>query len=484
MFHIQRLKIGMTLMLTAALFGGSSLGLAQSSSSVTSNIVQVTALGKAFKVNVVTINLTDPMLELSPALAKGGIGHDEPFATIIDREQAVAAVNGTFFNAYESNPYIRYPNGALLESGELVHSGENQTLYLNKDKAANIEFIDFDIAVHVSEGSRKYTVSPWGVNKYYGSANTDQVIWYTPDYGSWIGFPNGTKVVVREGRITRITENAVPVPEDGYVLFVGSSTNNRQNLLPQLKVGNTVTLELLAKSQDGRSMDAKDWLTAIGVGPKLVTGGIVDLNFSRDGFTDPKLTRSAAARSFVGIDANGRLVMGTVPAATMSQLAAIVVQLQLKEAMNMDGGASSALYANGQTLTAPGRKLSNVLVVRKLDKPKVQIEIDDRYIPDFQGFIVKDTTMVPIRPFITALNAEFQWDTATRTAVISSGAVTMKLQDGSSAATVNSKDVSVPVPLQILEDSRMYVPLRFVSETLGATVEWDNRLYRASLKLP
>lgn len=483
MFYTQRFKIGMILVLTAALLGGSSPGLAQSSSSVSSNTVQVTALGKAFQVNLVTIDLTDPTLELAPALAEGGIGHDEPFASIINREQAVAAVNGTFFNAYESDPYIRYPNGALLESGELIHSGENQTLYLDKNKAINMEFIDFDIAVHVSAGSRKYTVSPWGVNKFYGTANTDQVIWYTPNYGGWIGF-QGTKVVVREGRITQLTENAVPVPDDGYVLFVGSSTNNRQNLLPQLKVGNAVTLELLAKGQDGRSMDAKEWLTAIGVGPKLVTGGIVDLNFIRDGFTDPKLTRSAAARSFVGIDANGRLVMGTVPAATLSQLAAIAVQLQLKEAMNMDGGASSALYANGQTLTAPGRKLSNALVVRRLDKPKVQIEIDGRYIPDFQGFIVNDTTMVPIRPFITALNAEFQWDTATRTAVISSGAVTMKLQDGRSAATVNKKDVAVPVPLQILEDSRMYVPLRFVSETLGATVEWDKRLYRASLHLP
>lgn len=484
MFPKQSIIIGMTMLLSVALLTGSHPALAQSTSSVSYNTLQVTALGKSFKVNVVTIDMNDPTLELTPVLAKGGVGHDESFHSIIEREQAVAAVNGTFFSAYETNPYIRFPNGTLLESGELLHSGENQTLFLNKDKAADIEFINLDIAVHVSDSSGKYTVSPLGVNKTFGPGNIDQVVWYTPDFGSWIGFPNGTKVVVREGRIVQITENSVPVPNDGYVLFVGSSTNNRQNLLPHLNVGDTVTTELLATSQDGRSTYAKDWLAAIGAGPKLVTDSIADLDYLRDGFTDLKLTQSAAARSFVAINANGRLVMGSVSAATMPQLAAIAIQLQLKEAMNMDGGASSALYANDQILTAPGRKLSNALVVRKLDKPKVQMEINDRYVPDFHGFIVKDTTLVPIRPFITALNAGFQWDTATRTAVITSGKVILKLQDGSSTAEVNGKPVSIPVPLQILEDSRMYVPLRMVSETLGATVKWDDRLYRASVTLP
>lgn len=31
--------------------------------------------------------------------------------------------------------------------------------------------------------------------------------------------------------------------------------------------------------------------------------------------------------------------------------------------MNLDGGASSGLYYNGKYLTAPGRKISNALIV-------------------------------------------------------------------------------------------------------------------------
>lgn len=484
MLRHKMMKPGAALLLTAALFAGATPASALYSPSVNAVTKQVTAQGKSFNVSVVTVDLTDPTLELAPALADGGVGHDAPLQAIAEREGAVAAINGTFFNAYEANPYIRYPNGTMVQAGEALHTGENQTFILNRDKVPDIQFVDLDIAVRVSEGNGTYTINPWGVNKYYGADSTDQVIWYTPDFGSWIGFPNGTKVVIEDGLITRITNDSVQVPAGGYVLFVGNSANNRQYVLPNLDVGDRVTKELLAKGEGGSSLNAKTWLAAIGVGPKLVSGGAVDLDVKRDGFSDPKVTQSSAARSFIGIDGSDRLVMGTVPSATLTQLAAISLQLGLKEAMNMDGGSSSGLYANGTMLTYPGRELSNALVVRKLDKPKVQIDINGQPVYDYSGFIVKETTVVPIRPFITAMNAGFQWDAATRTATITSAGVTMKLKDGSSTATVNGKAVSAPVPLQIMEDSRMYVPLRLVAESLNSKVDWNSSLYRASVRLP
>ncbi|WNR46244.1 stalk domain-containing protein [Paenibacillus roseipurpureus] len=471
------------LLLSAALFVGSVPASALYSSSVNASTKLVYASGRNFTVNVVTIDLTDPTLELAPALADGGIGHDESMQAIVEREDAVAAINGTFFNAYESDPYIRYPNGTLLAAGEPMHSGENQTLFLNKDKVPDIQFVDLDLSVKTSEGGGTYTISPWGINKYYGDSSTDQVVWYTPDFGRWIGFP-GTKVVINDGLVTRITTDSVPVPDGGYVLFVGNSANNRQYVLPKLDVGDRITKNIVAKGEGGTALDAKSWLAAIGVGPKLVTNGASDIDVKRDGFSDPKVTQSSAARSFVGYDSANRLVMGTVPSATLSELAAISIALGLKEAMNMDGGSSSGLYANGTMMTYPGRKLSNALVVRKLDNPKVQIEINGQYVSDFSGFIVNETTIVPIRPFITAMNADFSWDSATRTATITDAGVTLKLRDGSSTATVNGVSVSVPVPLRIMADSRMYVPLRFVSESLKSNVQWNSKLYRASVQLP
>ncbi|WP_410595169.1 phosphodiester glycosidase family protein, partial [Bacillus sp. SIMBA_074] len=73
---------------------------------------------------------------------------------------------------------------------------------------------------------------------------------------------------------------------------------------------------------------------------------------------DPKLTTLSAQRSFIGYTADNQLVMGTVPNVTLNQLAVICQSMGLQAAMNLDGGASSGLYAKGKLLTRPGRNLS------------------------------------------------------------------------------------------------------------------------------
>ncbi|WP_159884200.1 phosphodiester glycosidase family protein [Paenibacillus puerhi] len=438
--------------------------------------------GKSFSIQAVTVDVKDPSLEVVPVLAKGGVGHDEAFASIIGREQAIAAVNGTFFNAYEKNAYIRYPNGALLADGELMHSGDNQMLVIGPDKIPDIRKLSLGVAVQVTHGRSTYTVKPWGVNKYYGEGNEDQTIWFTEDFGGWIGFDGGTKIVVEDGLITRITEDSVAVPAGGHVLFLGNSVNNRTHVLPRLHVGDSVTVEAHA-SGEGENMQPESWLAALGAGPRLVTDGAPDINFARDGYDDPGITQRAAARSFVGVDGDDRLVFGTVSSATIAELASIAVKLGLREAMNLDGGASSGLYANGTMLTTPGRSLSNALIVRRTGSPKVQIELEGKLLTDFKGRLVGDTTMVPIRPFLTALQADFEWDATIREATIRYEGTTLQLRDGQMEAKVNGESLALSVPLSILEDSRMYVPLRFVSEALQGKVEWNQQLYRAVIDL-
>lgn len=60
--------------------------------------------------------------------------------------------------------------------------------------------------------------------------------------------------------------------------------------------------------------------------------------------------------------ADGSVMLATVPGATMKQWAEVMQKLGAKQAMNLDGGASSALYGGGKVLTSAGRLLSNTLV--------------------------------------------------------------------------------------------------------------------------
>ncbi|MNH46993.1 hypothetical protein D3C79_1100270 [compost metagenome] len=55
-------------------------------------------------------------------------------------------------------------------------------------------------------------------------------------------------------------------------------------------------------------------------------------------------------------------MLATIGSATMQQWADIMVNLGAVQGMNLDGGASSGLYANGKSITQPGRLLSNALL--------------------------------------------------------------------------------------------------------------------------
>lgn len=80
--------------------------------------------------------------------------------------------------------------------------------------------------------------------------------------------------------------------------------------------------------------------------------------------------------------------------------------------------------------------------------------------------------VVPIR-FVTAhLGYAASWDATTRQAVISGNGKRITLRAGSRTASVNGTALSLTRPVE-LTGGRVMVPLRFVSEALGAQVAWD-----------
>ncbi|WP_052130262.1 phosphodiester glycosidase family protein [Ureibacillus sinduriensis] len=103
---------------------------------------------------------------------------------------------------------------------------------------------------------------------------------------------------------------------------------------------------------------------AIQIGPRLITNGQVSLNPLSEGFTSHKILSSPGARSAIGILKNRQLIFVTTSGATVEHLASIMKQLGAIDAINLDGGASSGLYANGKYLTTPGRNIAVALIVK------------------------------------------------------------------------------------------------------------------------
>ncbi|MEW6447220.1 MAG: WG repeat-containing protein [Bacillota bacterium] len=88
--------------------------------------------------------------------------------------------------------------------------------------------------------------------------------------------------------------------------------------------------------------------------------------------------------------------------------------------------------------------------------------------------IEQGRVLVPARAISQVLGALLEWDGATRTVTITREQVTVRIAIGARAAYRNGVPVALDVPARIV-NGRALVPLRFVSESLGAGVFWDGQ---------
>lgn len=97
---------------------------------------------------------------------------------------------------------------------------------------------------------------------------------------------------------------------------------------------------------------------------------------------------------------------------------------------------------------------------------------DELLVLDVAPQIEAGRVLVPLRGIFEALGADVSYAAATRTVQAVRGSDIIRLQIGSRQAWLNGDLVLLDVPARIVS-SRTLVPLRFVSEALGAEVYWN-----------
>jgi len=91
---------------------------------------------------------------------------------------------------------------------------------------------------------------------------------------------------------------------------------------------------------------------------------------------------------------------------------------------------------------------------------------------DTPPVIVSGRTLVPLRPIIEGLGGVITWVPETRSVEMVFNGTTLLLQIGNRTAVVDGKAVTLDVPAAIM-NGRTMLPVRFVSEHLGADVQWE-----------
>lgn len=311
---------------------------------------------KSFAVQVVNI---PKGLPVDIGLAKNAVGNVDHLKTIADSRKADTAINGTYFEAYGGIPE---PWGTLIVNGEAAHVTHMGTT-IGFTLEGTAKMADLRIKIEGgTEGSYSWPNNWYAyfINRTPPKGGTSSYL-FTPARGSRIGFDYGTAITVKDGLVTRITENEnVAIPKDGFVIVLNGT--EKANLVKRFEIGKKVHYRLLFQDAESNPIAWDDVVTAVGAGPRVVKDGKVFIQAESEGFKEAKILTAAASRSGIGIKADGSIVLVTVGKATIKELGGILRALGAIQAMNLDGGASSGLYANGKMLTMPGRLISNSLL--------------------------------------------------------------------------------------------------------------------------
>jgi len=91
---------------------------------------------------------------------------------------------------------------------------------------------------------------------------------------------------------------------------------------------------------------------------------------------------------------------------------------------------------------------------------------------DVAPYIKADRTYVPVRFLSEALGAKVDWDEATKTVTVTKGDKSVVLVIGSTIAKINGADVQMDVAPEISGVGRTMLPARWVAEGLGYQVGW------------
>jgi len=112
----------------------------------------------------------------------------------------------------------------------------------------------------------------------------------------------------------------------------------------------------------------------------------------------------------------------------------------------------------------PGKDLRGIAIIVNGYKIK---------FPDTEPYINTDgRTMVPVRFVSEKLGASVKWEEASQTVILKYADKEIQMKVGSKEVRVNGETIALDTAAE-KHEGRTMVPLRFVSEVLDSTVEWD-----------
>jgi Phosphodiester glycosidase len=265
----------------------------------------------------------------------------------------IAAINGDYFDM--TGPFAGTTSGAMIADGELLRTGSRFVgLGILDDLLShNMVMGNIDVSMDLTPptGGRPMQVPLFNRPMDAGNrAHTLAV--YSSKWGTSTDTPQGTF------ELTLAHEGSIPAHGEFAARILSTSDTGNAPLKPgTLVVSVSKRLEsVFRKYQVGQSFKLSTrhsipdgFRQVIGGGPVLVRGGVAVVG---DSSVEPRSAMGFDATHVVMVVVDGR-APGYSRGATLGELARFFLELNATDAMNFDGGGSSALWIRNRIINRP-----------------------------------------------------------------------------------------------------------------------------------
>ncbi len=415
------------------------------------NILRFTTAGW-WNINVIRVNLKDEYTELKGLINPNGIPSRDKVSTLVSKHNAVAGVNGDYFN------YAPLPSamGTLINKGEVISSPVElayalPTFFLSQSNIGGVDYLDRHIVVtSLTDGHQILVNTLNKVTSDFGTVTLLNKHWGKKSLGSKF-HKDLTEALIIDDVVHEIRKGgeAFDIPTNGYVLAV------RGEALSTLILNTRVSLQVET------TPNVEDIKFAIGGGSIILKNGELALTNIVSKGNEPRtgiaVNKDNTELMLVTIDGRDNSFKGV----SQEMFGAILRDLGAHHAMNLDGGGSTTMAIkpvgeeNSQVVNKPSdggeRSVVNAVGVLsnapkgELDYLKVTTDDNKMFVNTSRNFKVKgfDTYHNPVEIDQTQIQFSFEGIEATiegnklRPTTAGKGKVIASYNEVSGSADVN-----------------------------------------------
>ncbi|GAA2198645.1 phosphodiester glycosidase family protein [Sinomonas flava] len=340
-----------------------------------------------WKLEVLTIDPHEYTGQLSASFGPD-LQRRETVSALAQAEGALAGVNGGFFTfdpkaGAEGDPAgvgvyggrtLSEPVGdrpALVVDGQHNRTSVERLAWRGSVRAGNDELVldGIDRVPGLIRNCGGTGDSPTSLPLHdVTCTHADELVAFTPDFGPQTPSGDGLEVVLDgSGRVSEVHEHrGMAVPAGGRTIqATGSAAAQLRALAPE---GRQLQLSTDLLDAKGKALTADKSTSVVNGGPLLIQDGAENITARRDGMVHTGDSNSfyygwvhkRNPRTFAGVDAQGRTLIVTADGRQTDRLglsiketADVAASLGMVQAINLDGGGSTAMVADGALVTRP-----------------------------------------------------------------------------------------------------------------------------------